>query len=102
MSPTQSVPMSTSQPDLVRPEKHPASDHLSVRVDGPPEVHFLFEQPEKRLGGAVGASMATHLAFVALALLILKLVPDRVAQAILPDSLPREIIWIAEPGAGGG
>lgn len=102
MNQIQSVPMSTSNPEPVRPEPQPESDHLSVRVGGPPEVHFLFEQQEKRMGGALGFSVLTHLAFIALALLILRLVPDRVAQAILPDSLPRQIVWLAEPGAGGG
>jgi len=102
MSQIQSVPMSTSNPEPVRPEPKPASDHLSVRVEGPPEVHFLFEQQEKRLGGAIGFSVLTHVALIALALLILRLVPDRVAEAILPDSLPRQIVWLAEPGAGGG
>jgi len=94
--------MSTSNPEPVRPEPKPASDHLSVRVGGPPEVHFLFEQQEKRMGGAIGASMLTHVAFIGLFFLILRLVPDNVAQAILPDSLPRQIVWLAEPGAGGG
>ncbi len=94
--------MSTSQPEPIRPDKPPASDHLSVRVGGPPEVHFLFEQQEKRLGGAIGASVLTHAAALALILLIMRLVPERYTQAILPDSLPREIVWIAQPGAGGG
>src|SRR6266542_4343321 len=102
MSQTQSVPMSTSQREPVTPEQQPASDHLSVRVGGPPEVHFLFEQQEKRIGGAIGASVLTHVAFIAAFFLILRLVPDQVAQAILPDSLPRQIVWLAQPGAGGG
>jgi TonB family protein len=94
--------MSTSQPEPTRPDKQAATDHLSVRVGGPPEVHFLFEQQEKRLGGAIGASVITHAAGIALILLVMRLVPDKYTQAILPDSLPREIVWIAEPGAGGG
>ena len=80
-----------------------ASDHLSLGLDSrPPEVHFLFEQQEKRLGGALGASVLSHAAFVALALLIINLVPDRVGQAILPDRANEEIVWLAEPGPGGG
>ncbi len=102
MSQTQSLPMSPPNPEPVRPEPEQTTDHLSVRVGGPPEVHFLFEQQEKRLGGAIGASVATHVAFIALALLVIRLVPDRVTEAILPDSLPRQIVWLAEPGAGGG
>jgi TonB family protein len=80
------------------------SDHLSVRPeDGhPPEVRFLFEQQEKRLGGALGASVVSHVAFVALALLIINLVPERVGEAILPDRNPQDIVWLATPGPGGG
>jgi TonB family protein len=80
------------------------SDHLSVRPeDGhPPEVHFLFEQQEKRLGGALGASVLSHIAFVGLALLIINLVPERVGEAILPDRNPQDIVWLATPGPGGG
>jgi hypothetical protein len=73
-----------------------------VRVDGPAEVHFLFEQPEKRLGvqwvppGNARPPSCHRTARPE------AWCRNRVAQAILPDSLPREIIWIAEPGAGGG
>ncbi len=81
-----------------------ASDHLSVRPEGsgPVEVHFLFEQQEKRLGGALGASVLSHVAFVMIAFLIVNLVPDRVGQAVLPDRTNEEIVWLAEPGPGGG
>ena len=81
-----------------------ATDHLSVRPDnqGPPEVHFLFEQQEKRLGGALGASVLSHAAFVVLALLIVNFLPDRTGQAVLPDRNNQDIVWLAEPGPGGG
>ena len=102
MSHIQSVPMPTSNPEPIRPSKKAASEHLSVRVGGPAEVHFLFEQQEKRLGGAIGASVLTHLAFLGLFLIVIRLVPDRFSEAILPESLPRQIVWLAEPGAGGG
>src|SRR5688572_32691674 len=102
MSHIQSVPMPTSNPEPVRPSKKAATEHLSVRLGGPAEVHFLFEQQEKRLGVALGASVLTHLAFLGIFLLVIRLVPDRYAEAILPDSLPRQIVWLAEPGAGGG
>src|SRR5262245_56505078 len=80
------------------------TDHLSVRPDnqGPPEVHFLFEQQEKRLGGAMGASVLSHVAFIALAFLIINIVPDHTGQAVLPDRTSKEIVWLAEPGPGGG
>ena len=91
----------TSQQPTVK--RAVASDHLLLGLDGrPPEVHFLFEQQEKRLGGALGASVLSHVAFVLVALLIVNLVPDRVGEAILPDRTNEDIVWLAEPGPGGG
>jgi protein TonB len=92
---------STQQPAAERPI---STDHLSVRPEGagPREVHFLFEQQEKRIGGALGASVVSHVAFLALLLLIMRIVPDRTGQAVLPNQTPREIVWLAEPGPGGG
>jgi protein TonB len=83
---------------------NPTSDHLSVRPDnaGPREVHFLFEQQEKRLGGALGASVLSHVVFIALALIIVNLVPDNVGEAVLPDRSSEDIVWLATPGPGGG
>jgi protein TonB len=65
-------------------------------------VHFSFESQEKRMGGAIGASVLSHVAFVALFLLVAYLAPDPVRQAMLPDRLPDQIVWLAEPGPGGG
>src|SRR5688572_28372632 len=85
-------------------DKPPATHHLSVRPDnaGPAEVHFLFERSEKRLGGAVGASMLTHGGMVGLWMLLVWLGPEPVREALLPDALSRQIVWLAEPGPGGG
>jgi len=78
--------------------------HLRLRLDEGrgAEVRFGFEEPKARLGGAVGASIAGHAAFIALWAVILWVVPDQVREAILPDQLPRQIVWLAEPGPGGG
>jgi periplasmic protein TonB len=65
-------------------------------------VHFLFEHQEKRMGGAIGASILSHIALVVLFIILASLLPDPVRQAILPDRLPNEIVWLAEPGPGGG
>src|SRR5687767_12357144 len=103
MSQSHSAVMSTTS-NRGTAQRPVASDHLSVRPDdqGPPEVHFLFEQQEKRLGGALGASVVSHVVFVALALLIVNLVPERSGEAILPDRSNQDIVWLAEPGPGGG
>ena len=103
MSQTQSSAMvpSTSPPAPV--EQTPGIGHLTVRPEGlPAEVHFSFEQQEKRMGGAIGMSIVTHGALLLLFMLFASLMPEQVRQAILPDRLPNEIVWLAEPGPGGG
>ena len=77
--------------------------HLSVRPDGsgPIEVPFLFQQQNQRIGNALGVSVATHLAVLGLLFLIAQLRPEKVYQAVLPDTLP-DIVWLADPGPGGG
>src|SRR5262245_15762597 len=85
------------------PERAPAQGHLYVRAAaGPAEVHFSFENQEKRLGNALGASVFSHGAFVVLILLIMRLTPEPTQHAMLLDRTPHEIMWLAEPGAGGG
>jgi TonB family protein len=82
----------------------PASQHLTLRPDDgrPAEVRFMFESPQNRVRGAFGASILGHAALVAFWALVLWLVPDNVREAVLPDDLPRQIVWLAEPGPGGG
>src|ERR1041384_4750471 len=79
------------------------SSHLHVRPEGagPAEVHFMFELQQKRIGNALGVSMASHAAVILLIFLIGRLLPHRVYEAVLPDRLP-DIVWIAQPRAGGG
>lgn len=101
MGQTQTAVMST--PLQNKPDPTPAQGHLYVRAkDGPGEVHFMFEQQEKRLGGALGASVLSHGVFVLIILLIIRLAPQPGTHAMLTDRLPSQIVWLAEPGAGGG
>lgn len=85
-----------------QPEPAGDSDHLSVRPGGPTEIHFLFEQQQKRIGGALGASVLSHVGAVLLFFLITSLLPKGAVQSILPDRLPDNIVWLTEPGPGGG
>lgn len=80
-----------------------ATAHLSVRPDGlgPVEVPFLFQQQNQRIGNALGVSVVTHVVVLGLLLFISQLVPDKVYEAVLPDTLP-DIVWLADPGPGGG
>lgn len=75
-----------------------ASTH--VLLDRPGEVSFDFQQ--RRLGGAVGVSIATHVAMVLVVLLVIRLMPERQLAEFVPDRLPDDIVWIAEEGPGGG
>jgi periplasmic protein TonB len=94
--------MSTTPPQST-PERAPAQGHLYVHaVAGPPEVHFLFEQQEKRLGGSLAASVVTHGAFLLIFLVLIRLTPETTGNAMLLNRAPHEIVWLAEPGAGGG
>jgi periplasmic protein TonB len=65
------------------------------------EVPFLFQQQNQRIGNALGVSVVTHIAVLGLLFLISQIVPDKVYQAVLPDTLP-DIVWLADPGPGGG
>jgi protein TonB len=90
-----------------RPGGHANSSigHLSVHVEGahPPEVPFLFEQQQKRLGPAFIASFLWHVGAVAAIILIIRYAPERpVSQALLPDAPNTQIVWLSEPGPGGG
>jgi protein TonB len=81
----------------------PTPAHLSVRPEGvgPAEVPFLFQQQNQRIGNALGVSVVSHVVILGLLFLISQLVPDKVYEAVLPDTLP-DIVWLAQPGPGGG
>ncbi len=103
MGQTHTAVMSTTPPQSKAADSTPAQGHLYVRPNsGPGEVRFMFEQQEKRLGGAMGASVLSHGAFVLIVLLIMRLAPQPGSHTMLLDRLPSQIVWIAEPGAGGG
>jgi TonB family protein len=91
-------------PTTPAPKRVPAPHHLSIRPDEnrPPEVRFGFETPASRIRGALGGSIVGHGALVLLWLLLVWIVPDSVREAVLPDELPRQLVWLAEPGPGGG
>ena len=97
------MPPPTAPQSTPEKERAPAQGHLYVRAGASPaEVHFLFEQQEKRLGGSMAASVITHGAFLVILLLIMSYKPDYSSNAMLLDRAPHEIVWPAEPGAGGG
>jgi TonB family protein len=79
--------------------------HLSVHVEGahPPEVPFLFEQQQKRLGPAFIASLVWHVVAAAAIIVAIRYTPARpITEAVLPDAPNSQIVWLSEPGPGGG
>ena len=77
--------------------------HLSVRIDDarPVQVRFSFEREPKRMGGALLASMATHVAMAGLIFLAVKYSPAGQALGLMPE--PYEgIVWLNQEGPGGG
>lgn len=81
-----------------RPEPRP----LSVRPDGPPVPTFLLGARDRRIGGALGASLASHLGVTGLVLLLISLAPEPVYQAFVPDRTSYNIVWLPQEGPGGG
>ena len=78
-------------------ESRTAPLHLS---DHPVELRFGFEQRQSSVG--VGASMAAHLAFVALILIAIRFAPAPSALEFIPDNPIKDIVWLDVPGPGGG
>ena len=88
-------PQSTAAP--VR-RAHTGSTH--VLFDRPAGVSFELEK--RHLGGAFGASVASHIAMVIVAVLVLRYMPRPQVAEFVPEQLPEEIVWLAEEGPGGG
>jgi len=69
-------------------------------LDRPYDVSFDFER--QRMGGAFGASVASHVAMVVLVFLAIRYMPKPQVAEFIPERLPDDIVWIAEEGPGGG
>ncbi len=92
--------MSTTQPPA--PPPIPSANPLSLRTSGPENAGFAVQPRERRLGGALGASVMAHIGLLVLLVVGVRLLPEEARQAVLPDRLPAKIVWLAEPGPGGG
>jgi TonB family protein len=77
-----------------------ASSVTHVVADRPVEVHFSFERPQSRVG--VTASVLSHVAMGLIAFLVMRYAPEAQSLDPIVNDLPRDIMWIAEPGPGGG
>lgn len=54
------------------------------------------------MGGALTASVLSHVGVLLAFLFLLRVMPEKVTQAILPDDLSEKIVWLVQPGPGGG
>jgi protein TonB len=79
-----------------------SNNPLTIRPQGEGhDVRGMFaDQPTGRTRFISGT--AVHVAFLLLLVAAVSLIPDEVYQAVLPDRLPKDIVWIAQPGPGGG
>jgi TonB family protein len=88
-------------PETPKADQPLIDPHMThVRADRPVDVHFSFEQSQSRVG--VGASIASHLMLGLVAFLIMRYAPEAQSLEPEPPSLPKEIVWLMEPGPGGG
>jgi protein TonB len=83
------------------PETPAAKSHVTHVVgDRPVDVHFSFEHAQSRVG--VAASVVSHIAMGLIAFLVMRYAPEAQSLGPEPPQLPREIVWLSEPGPGGG
>jgi TonB family protein len=79
------------------------SSHVTVHLGDTTDVPFLFERTQGRLGGAVGVSIAAHVAFLAFFLFLAAALPD-VTYPVkqVSERTPYDIVWLPQEGPGGG
>src|SRR5512135_3126337 len=78
--------------------------HLAVHLDDrhPQDVPFLFEQQQKRMGPALGFSIAWHGLIVLGLFLVMRYAPNAMVSQPM-ESIPfHDIVWLDRPGPGGG
>jgi periplasmic protein TonB len=99
-----SVPFSMQEPTADLRENSSAG-HVSVHLDPSrsSDIPFLFEQQSQRVAPAALASLASHVAFVLAAILMIRYSANTpTGQPVLPMQTPSGIIWLVQPGPGGG
>jgi protein TonB len=102
---TGSIPLTMPEiTDSMPVRVNASAGHLSVHVDGahPVDIPFLFEQPEKRIGGAVVASAVWHAVMFLVAFLVVRYGGRAVSVTFAADQPNNQIIWLNQPGPGGG
>ncbi len=77
------------------------TSHLSVRPEGDgADIRELFA--DQATGGLRSVSgLVVHAIAIALLILIVRMLPDKVVQSILPNRI-EDIVYLVDPGPGGG
>jgi TonB family protein len=75
---------------------------LSLRPEGEgADVRVLF-QHQSTSGTRVLSGTLVHIAAAALLLLVSRLVPEKVYDALIPQRLSEKLVWLVQSGPGGG
>jgi periplasmic protein TonB len=99
--PGQPMPSGSASPLPPSGEPPRADTGSSIRPDGPIFGRYQIQQ-NRRLGGALGVSIATHAVAILIIMLIVSMAPLPSVAPLREAFMPAEIIWTAEPGPGGG
>ena len=91
-----------STPPPAKPDPPRRSSHITLRPAGEgADIREIFEDQVTSRTRVLSGTVV-HVIAVALLLLIAKLIPDQVYETILPDRLPKDLVWLVQPGPGGG
>src|SRR5471030_478636 len=94
-----------AEPTPTADSANASAGHLCVHFEGahPAELPFMFEQRQSRVGGALAGSIASHAALIFAILFLIRYTPTATTvAAVLPDKPDNNIVWLNQPGPGGG
>jgi TonB family protein len=95
----------TQTANATTPPAKPAGQSAELHVWAPHQtegVLFKLERRDRRMGGAFGASVVSHIVVVVLFIVIARALPEQTFTPLLPDLTNYEIVWLPAPGPGGG
>jgi len=75
---------------------------LSLRPEGEgADVRLLFHH-QRTSSARVLSGTAVHVAAIATMLLVAQLLPEKFYEVVLPQHLPEKLVYLIQPGPGGG
>jgi len=76
---------------------------MHLRPEHPRDIPFLLERSGQRMGGAIGVSVLTHVALLALFVALITLFPaPTTSSSIVQEIKDYGIVWLPQEGPGGG